>query len=467
MCGLFGGASSYLSPREVEAITRLGILASFRGTDSTGIAVGKRKKRSVTPRIVKGVTPSTTFFSQHEVIEVMRDRPIFIIGHTRQATVGKLVPALAHPIRAAHIVGAHNGVIRAFEPKDRQSETVSDSTLFFDTLAEVDIEDTVLDAGPNAAIATVYYDTNKQTINFYRNEKRPLYVALVNKGATYYWHSEKEALTYVLSTMNIEHELIEVPVNKCFSVKVSNVAKPELFHSGGLAVKQPRYETPFLPPATNTTQTHGTGSTTHRGTLTQEYGAGNRSTSVPRASSLMKMIEEARDASSIVYSLPPGERCPYPPEQSMLTEEEINRVPPWEDEPAKKVYPTIDLTTPVEPPPAFEQKYDFLKRPSKLSTINDLFKFVGFRGPLECDMSEKEAIAFFTKYSCAGCDTHINPRTDKVLWTNMFDEFADFLCSDCSKSDAVKDLRHQREVDGLDPVTESIGHPLVEMERHA
>ena len=195
MCGLFGSyCSQTLSKGEVERTIELGVISSLRGIDSTGVVVGRRKKQALNYNIHREVSNPVSFFSQHKNERaVMDNNPVLIMGHARAATYGLVNTHNAHPIWENSIIGAHNGTMWYYAPDKGKEDKESDSRLLFRTI-HTDGLTTALSKSRSGAYALSFIDTKKQTLNFIRNDERPLHFVKDKIGSTLYWASERRFL---------------------------------------------------------------------------------------------------------------------------------------------------------------------------------------------------------------------------------------------------------------------------------
>jgi predicted glutamine amidotransferase len=186
MCGLFGGLSTTLSTGEVEKVCQLGYVSALRGTDSTGIAFGYRKKdRKFGVYTHKLTEAPADYFRDDSTVDLLKKiHPMFMIGHTRAATIGDVNVENAHPHQAEHIIGTHNGTISTFGNASK-----SDSRVLFERLAKEGVSK-AFSAADSGAYATVFADVRARTVNFFRNGKRPLWLMWDKNKQLLLWASE-------------------------------------------------------------------------------------------------------------------------------------------------------------------------------------------------------------------------------------------------------------------------------------
>lgn len=118
----------------------------------------------------------------------------YMIGHVRASTVGNDSSANAHPFHYGNIVLVHNGTV------DKQGLTkadeIVDSAHIAATMAEKGEIETLekLDGG----YSLVWYNSKDDTLNFARNDRKPMAIAFVKKANTLYYASEYSTLWNVL-----------------------------------------------------------------------------------------------------------------------------------------------------------------------------------------------------------------------------------------------------------------------------
>ena len=224
---MFGGYSSSLDATDLEFIKTLGILSQFRGTDSTGVIVGHNIKgeRRKHIKLRKDVGNSSNFLSSKVYEDITKPIETFmVVGHTRFATSGVVNINNAHPFRVGNIFGVHNGTIPKHQVPYDQREFDSDSQVFFRDLQANGIDKAVENAGLTAALAVVYIDIDANTLNFYRNNKRPLFFMMSKRGDAVFWASEAQFLDFAeRRSSQLFTEAEEVKVDTLHTVKIGSM----------------------------------------------------------------------------------------------------------------------------------------------------------------------------------------------------------------------------------------------------
>lgn len=232
MCGLAGGISSTLVGSERDVIKDLIVQSWYRGHHSTGMLswsradkasamASKKEAADYTPlRYYKSLSDPFQFgeveYADAEKRFWKFAEPTFIAGHTRSATMGAISKKNAHPFNQCPIYGMHNGTVPGSILNKDKFET--DSECIFYNIAKLGLHKTLEDiqdwsAAP--AYALVWFDRDKETLNFLRNGQRPLHIATAPTGRTWYWASDKELLEWVFFQNKLTGYKIEaLPVNE-------------------------------------------------------------------------------------------------------------------------------------------------------------------------------------------------------------------------------------------------------------
>lgn len=136
--------------------------------------------------------------------------PAVLIGHTRWPTKGAVSLETTHPHVYNGIYGVHNGTIDSIDGKYITKDQ-SDSALLFEAISREGVDKVIPTV--RGAYALVWIDQEIKTLNFLRNDKRPMHFALCNNG-TIFWASEAGMLQFVLNRTNTKFELLNLPVDK-------------------------------------------------------------------------------------------------------------------------------------------------------------------------------------------------------------------------------------------------------------
>ena len=187
MCGLVGMAGNIT--RDMEQVFRTMLYVDvIRGEHSTGVAGVNKYSGQVT--VVKALGPPTGLYGldvfRRDIANVSNK---VLIGHNRFATRGAISVDNAHPFRAGHITGAHNGTLTNKWEFPDQQKYGTDSEALYNLIASEGVEKGVSSAC--GAYALTFYDAREETINLIRNDQRTLYYALTEKEDAIIWASEK------------------------------------------------------------------------------------------------------------------------------------------------------------------------------------------------------------------------------------------------------------------------------------
>lgn len=196
MCGIFGGFSHYLNESEVDNIRTLGAISYPRGIDSVGMAIAHKKsaKSSTHEYFMDKVVSDPWGYLYHPATtKLLRKTNNIktIIGHVRSATVGEVTRDNAHPYQVGNIIGVHNGTINSL-----RTQGTTDSHVLYRKIAEFGAK-VAINSLTDGTYALVWFDKSNNTINFARNEQRPLWLMSSKSGGTTYFASERIFLNYI------------------------------------------------------------------------------------------------------------------------------------------------------------------------------------------------------------------------------------------------------------------------------
>lgn len=237
MCGLVGMMGDITHQLKTSVFRDLLDVCQVRGRDSTGVI---RVDKNHEYDWVKQVGPPNFLYDlglYQKRIEKTAE-PLALIGHCRAKTVGEVSRENAHPFDFPDkgICGVHNGTLRNYSQLTGHSYGKVDSEVLYEHLSEHGPEDTFSrDIG---AFACVWYDENEKTVNFIRNDDRPLYFTWSKDKKTMFWASEPWMFSVVSRKIDLwdggskNTVFMSVPVNTLFSFHIKSdktiVLKKEL-----------------------------------------------------------------------------------------------------------------------------------------------------------------------------------------------------------------------------------------------
>lgn len=125
------------------------------------------------------------------------------IGHNRAATRGVKNSTNAHPYQYGRITGAHNGTLdmactRELEEKLGEKFEV-DSMAIFAAIERFGVDETI--PMLQGAWSLVWHDADDKTINFIRNDKRPMWRGWAKDCRTMFWASEWKMIDCAVSVV--------------------------------------------------------------------------------------------------------------------------------------------------------------------------------------------------------------------------------------------------------------------------
>lgn len=246
MCGIVGVAGK-VDTKLMSAFKDMLVVNQLRGTDATGVvrvngSGGYKWKKSVgTPNFLM----ETKFFDR----EIDTAGAKALIGHCRAKTIGDNTVSNAHPFEFSDIIGVHNGTLRGHYTMERAKDFDVDSEWLYWHINEYGLEETISQLDNEGAWALVYWNNKDKTLNFLRNDKRPLWFAHTKDQKAMLWASEPwffSAVTRRGVELHADSEgkkFFELPVdthlsftidsykdkpNEIFSLRVTNNVKGEV-----------------------------------------------------------------------------------------------------------------------------------------------------------------------------------------------------------------------------------------------
>jgi glutamine phosphoribosylpyrophosphate amidotransferase len=202
MCPIIGTIIDHPTTDDLESIQRVFLESRIRGMHATGISY----TQDGVVKTIKEAIPAHEFVDRH-----MQDMTSFIDTNGRLALIGHCRYSTSdlefnQPIANSEVSIVHNGVITQELPENWKGlygydcETRNDTELLLHTIKD---DKSPLEVWSNSSLAVIELYSN-QTMRFYRNGKRPMY--LTNSIIT----STKD----VINRAGIKEDSILLPMNQ-------------------------------------------------------------------------------------------------------------------------------------------------------------------------------------------------------------------------------------------------------------
>lgn len=231
MCGIVGylNTNPTVSALMEAVITELLYMDTVRGADSTGIAVvPEHIKKPV--EIFKKAIPGYDFIQLKGYQKLIRQNDnSCIIGHNRAATRGSVSHQNAHPFQVdgekGQITLVHNGTIHNKHELPQGNTFGTDSEAIANAFATIGVAETVEKI--DGSFSLVWYEGKDNTLNFLRNEERPMEIILDADMPRLYFASEKLMLESVLTRNNVTLGThFTLPMKRHIKYSLKDISKP-------------------------------------------------------------------------------------------------------------------------------------------------------------------------------------------------------------------------------------------------
>lgn len=199
----------------------------LRGVHATGIArVDMDTTKDMNVAWVKDAYEESIFKRDPRYAKILTNTVTLtaLLGHNRHATKGNSSdPSGAHPFTHGHITLMHNGSLTSHYHLTKETFTV-DSEAICKAFSEKDPREVIPTL--RGAFALVWVDEIEQTLNFVRNDERPLSFLFDHKKNTIAWASEddmlrwlakREGLTFNPCDFDDMDSPVELPVGELWS----------------------------------------------------------------------------------------------------------------------------------------------------------------------------------------------------------------------------------------------------------
>jgi len=228
MCGIVGVIGD-IGLDEEYAFKDMLQFDVVRGKDSTGIiCVGQ----DGTVATAKEAWLPQDFLQTRDVLNIFSNTHIGgLIGHNRQATVGNVSKATAHPFDFANIAGVHNGTTDKWR-FDRGNSFEVDSEALYAHANDKGIEDAWGCVSRAASLAM--FDKLDGQFKLIRNSERPMFYTFSEDRATMFFASEPWMISAACSRGKRDIKLDEkfgikaTELNKLYSIPLGTDFKEGL-----------------------------------------------------------------------------------------------------------------------------------------------------------------------------------------------------------------------------------------------
>ena len=229
MCGIVGIAGKITHQAKNIVFKDMLDVCQVRGRDSTGvIKVRDDKDQSYTWVKSVGAPASLFDFRKYET-EIERGDVVALVGHCRHKTVGDVSVKNAHPFDFPEegIIGVHNGTLRNHHTLEGHSYSKVDSEVLYEHMSKNGAKDTFEKV--KGAYACVWWNNNDSTLNFFRNDERPLWFTWSKDMEMMFWASEIWMFAVVERKIELwkgtddkgKDKYIQLPAHKLWSFTIN------------------------------------------------------------------------------------------------------------------------------------------------------------------------------------------------------------------------------------------------------
>jgi len=213
VCGIVGAFGSWLLDSQKERFKELLTVSNLRGFQGAGAIVTDNK---CNVEVFKTVHTGTHLahdpdFNHRLYHKKPPQSTSVLIGHTRWPTKGAVTLEATHPHSYDGFTGVHNGTIDSINGV-HIGPNESDSFLLYKSFAENGVADTIKET--RGAYCCVWIDEKERTLNFLRNDKRPMYFAEMAGGGETFFASERGMLDFVLGRQSPKFTVTQLVVDK-------------------------------------------------------------------------------------------------------------------------------------------------------------------------------------------------------------------------------------------------------------
>lgn len=189
MCGIVGVAGK-VGYKERQIFKDLMDVCQVRGRDGSGVV--RVKPNNEYTWVKRAGSPSFLFDTKMYDREIDSGDSKVLIGHCRAKTVGDSSTKNSHPFDfPGKVCGVHNGTLKAWWSMKKGKDFDVDSECLYWHISENGLHDTIRHTvDKEGAWALVFWDAENNSLNFLRNDQRPLFFTHNKDKTAMFWASE-------------------------------------------------------------------------------------------------------------------------------------------------------------------------------------------------------------------------------------------------------------------------------------
>jgi predicted glutamine amidotransferase len=253
MCGIVGfvhGGKVRADTNRSDWFTSALYADALRGQHSTGLFTVESNHDVC---LLKAAQEAATFIDRRansDVLDAIGWGTRAAVGHNRFATQGGINYENAHPYHCGNIHLVHNGTLKAYYHMPAHEEADTDSSRIAAALNAATPENAVKVLEElRGAYALVWYDSRTGSMNFARNEERPLEYLYLNNDQLFFT-SEGAMCSWLCDRHNLTDKLYQTTpfaVNTLYRVNADDDGTFLLNGGDSIAWEKTEY-TPVPPP---------------------------------------------------------------------------------------------------------------------------------------------------------------------------------------------------------------------------
>lgn len=227
MCGIVGAvdrSTSVLKSQDIFKFFEQALFAdTVRGKHGTGIMAIDNAGNL---EYYKRGLAAPDFLELPKTKEILADKSnIFLVGHNRFATHGSHTCVNTHPFQHSHITLVHNGGISNFRSLVAPAKFEVDSEAIAYAFSIKDPKDVLEEL--EGAYSLVWYDSVTESLNFARNEERPMWFGTIKDSDSLIFGSEPTMLRWLANRNDINvNKMTELEKGKWLQLPLSEKEGP-------------------------------------------------------------------------------------------------------------------------------------------------------------------------------------------------------------------------------------------------